>query len=127
VPQVNLAHHRRRDERGAVLLQAPDDFAHFGNERIDSRPSQQLKEILEAQPGLPDDSPQGAPIQLVVVWNHHLGEWLIPSHHDVASRLPLRVEARTLQRPDTVPAGDARQLGHTATTIVSKRSGGTGR
>jgi hypothetical protein len=45
----------------------------------------------------------------------------------VASRLPLTVEARTLQRPDTVPAGDARQLGHTATTIVSNRSGGTGR
>jgi hypothetical protein len=66
-------------------------------------------------------------IQLVVVRSHHLGEWLIPSHHDAAPRPSLTLEARTLQRPDTVPAGDARQLRHTATTIVSNRSGGTGR
>jgi hypothetical protein len=45
----------------------------------------------------------------------------------VARALPHDAKAAVRQRADAIAAGHARQFGHTATTIVSKRSSGIGR
>jgi hypothetical protein len=45
----------------------------------------------------------------------------------VAGMLPAHHESRTNERLDAFTARHPRQLRHTATTIVSIRSGGTGR
>src|SRR5436190_2807766 len=55
-----------------------------------------------------------------------LRKWLAAPKHDMARLLTANDESCTGQRPDALPAGNAREFGQTATTIVSKGSAGTG-
>ena len=76
---------------------------------------QQLHESIHGESSVPDDRPQCAPVQFAVARDDHLGERFIAAQNDVASFLPLEVEARPLQRSDTLAAGNPRQFAHTAT------------
>ena len=87
--------------------------------------SQQPGEFLHAKPRLPDDCPQGAPVQLRVVGSDDLREGLVPANDHLAPMLPLQVEPHLAERFDAGSPRDPRQPGHTATTMASKRSSGT--
>ena len=76
---------------------------------------------------MPDNSSQGASVELGVVWYDYLTERLITSHDHVASCLAFEIEAGSLKGFDALPAGNLRQLTHTVSTSTSKRSSGTGR
>lgn len=88
---------------------------------------EQLDERFDAQTGLTDDRAQGPAIELRVIRDDELREWLLPSKNDVAAGLAANEEPCPSERIHAVTTRDARELGHTATTRVSKRSAGTGR
>jgi len=67
--------------------------------------SQELRELVHAQSSMPDNTPQGPSIKLLVVGYHYLGEWIISSENDVASPLPFDIEASSLEGLDALPAG----------------------
>lgn len=89
--------------------------------------SQQPEELIHTETCVPDDSPQGTSIQLLMVGHNYLGKGLISPKDDVASVLPFEVEAGLLKGFDLLAARNPGQLAHTASTSVSKRSSGIGR
>jgi len=95
--------------------------------RISERKSQELQEFINAQPGVPDDAPQGPTVKLPVVGDHHLSKGFISAEYDVASLLPLDIESDSVEGLDALPTRDPGQHGQTATTSVSNRSSGTAR
>lgn len=73
--------------------------------------SQQVDELVNAESGLTYDGPQRAPVEFFVEGNGDLRERIISTQDDVASFLPLEIETYF----------------HTASSIASNRSSGTGR
>jgi hypothetical protein len=67
--------------------------------------SQELRELVHAQSSIPDNTPLGPSIKLLVVGDHYLGEWIISSENDVAPPLPFDMEASSLEGLDALPAG----------------------
>ncbi len=73
-----------------------------------------------------DDGAQRAAVELFVVGNNQLGKRVVAAQDDVTAVLSLFVEPGSRECPHTLVAGEAWQLAHTATSIVSKCSSGTG-
>lgn len=70
---------------------------------------------------------EGSAVELVMIGDNNLGEWIVAPENHVTARLAAEREADAGKGANTFPAGDARESAHTATTNVSKRSSGTGR
>ncbi len=62
----------------------------------------------------------------LVIGNNQLGKRVVAAQDDMAAVLSLLVEPGFLECPHTLAAGEAWQIAHTATSIVSKCSSGTG-
>ena len=83
-------------------------------------------EFFDRQTGMSNDSPERPSIKLAMIGHHDLGKRPVAPHDDVAALLPDESKPGPLKRGDALAAGDARQGRHTATSIVSNRSSGTG-
>jgi hypothetical protein len=76
---------------------------------------------------MPQDRAQGSSIELLVIGDDELREWIITPKDDVTGALSFHDEPGTRECLDALPPRNTRQLRQTATTSVSKRSSGTGR
>lgn len=86
-----------------------------------------MDELVDREPSLPDDRSQRAPVELTVIGNNHLHEWVCASQHDVAVDLTTDHEPGPLERSHTLSPREPRKGTHTATRMASNRSSGTGR
>lgn len=83
---------------------AADQVGHRPDEAND--PMVLLNEILDTEPGLANDSPQGASIQFLVIWDSHLGKRIISAHDNVTTTLPNYEEAKLAQNGDAFLSGE---------------------
>ena len=82
--------------------------------------------LSHAKPSLPDDRSQRTPVQLVVIGDDDLGEWMVSAENHVAPVLPLQVVPSFAKRLGAGSPRDPWKSGQTATTNASKCSSGTG-
>jgi hypothetical protein len=64
-----------------------------------------LQVFLNGKTGGPNDRPESAGIEFLVIRNRRLSEWVIPAINHVASMLALEIEAAPFQDATTFPAG----------------------
>jgi hypothetical protein len=88
-----------------VSLRATRTVAYGMTFHSDRQQSAELRELVHAQSSIPDNTPLGPSIKLLVVGDHYLGEWIISSENDVAPPLPFDMEASSLEGLDALPAG----------------------
>lgn len=89
----------RRDKRSR-----PSGNHSDGLPCAEERGLQQPHEFLRAEAAVPDDCPESASIQFLMIRNHDLGEGIAPTQDDVASFLSLEVETYPLKGLDALTA-----------------------
>ena len=65
-----------------------------GNQKLELK---QFQKLSDRKPRLPDYSPQGAPIYLLVILNNYLGKGIVSPQDHMAALMPLDVETRFLE------------------------------
>ncbi len=88
--------------------------------------SNHLDKFFGGNSRLAQNGAKRAAVNLPMVGNDGLGEWIIAPHDDVTAMLSPHGETKFLKRADEIGAGNLRKLAHTAKRRASKRSSGTG-
>lgn len=87
---------------------------------------EQLVEVLDTEVGLTQDCAKRPPVEFFVVGNDQLGKRIVATQDDMGAVLPLLVKTGFNECLDAIATRKPRQFAHTATSIVSKCSLGTG-
>ncbi len=87
---------------------------------------QDARQLVYGQVGLTQNGPESSAINLSMIRNNSLSEWLSSPHDHVAALLAANRESQLLEGADKLRARDLRQFAHTAKRSASKCSAGTG-
>jgi len=85
----------------------------------------ELSELLDTNSRLSQDGAQSSTVDLMMIGNNSLCEWIVSPHDKMAPLLTTHRETDFLQRPHHFLAGHLRELAHTAMSSASKCSSGT--
>jgi hypothetical protein len=84
-------------------------------------------EILEPDPRVPQNGPQGPLRQSSVIRNGEASMgWGVVSENDVASSLSINLVTELLQHANQLAPAEDRKPGHETSTTTSSEPGGTG-
>src|SRR5712691_5533074 len=89
--------------------------------------SQQTDEFFDCKARMAQDRTQRSAVELLMVRNNHLGKGQLAAEDNVAPVLSLELESYFRERRNTLAPRNLRQARHTAMTMASKGSSGTGR